>query len=120
MGVSGELLQDAAASSAEAERMRRAARELQVAADEARSLVTAVAGRFGPATWDGQSARRAEDLVHRLRDRLQGAAGELDGVAWALVLRAERLADSAEQLRSHAAAALAAEAAPAPGPFGSP
>lgn len=118
MGLSSELLQDAAAASAEAERVREAARELQAAADEVRSLLTAVAGRFDPATWDGESARRAEDQAHRLHDRLQGAAGELDGVAWALLLRAERLTDSAEQLRAHAA--LAAEAAPPPGPFGSP
>lgn len=118
MDVSSELLQEAAAVSAEAERVREAAGELEAAADEVQSLLQAVAERFDPAIWSGESARLAEDQVHRMRDRLHSAAAELDGVAWSMLLRAARLEDSAEQLRTQAA--LAPEVSLGGGPFGSP
>jgi len=96
--VSGELVQEAAAAFGDAERLREAARVLGIAADEVQSLVQAVAQRFDPAIWRGESARLAEDQLLDIRERLHRAAAELNGVAWTMQLRSARLADSAEQL----------------------
>lgn len=115
--MSGELVREAAAASGDAERLREAARVLGIAADEVQSLVQAVAQRFDPAIWRGESARLAEDQLLDMRERLHRAAAELNGVAWTMQLRAARLEDSAEQLRT--LAALAPDVGLGGSPFGS-
>lgn len=118
MDVDSERLQGSVAASAEAERVRKAAGVLKVAADEVQSLFQAVAELIDPAVWSGASACLAEDRVLQTRGRLQRAAGELDGVAWSMVLRAARLEDAAEQLRIDAV--LAPGVPLRGGPVGSP
>lgn len=113
--MSGERWHEALA---DAERARAAAGEFEAAAGEVPSLFSDVAGRFDATVWSGASARLAEERVRALRERLQRAAAELDGVAWSLRLRAARLEDAVEQLRIQAALAPGGTLGAAP--FGFP
>lgn len=92
------LRADAAAASAEAERLRGIARRAQARAQDIDPLLDAATGLLVPETWQGASARRCAEQLSDHQGRLASARADVEDACDRIRLRARDLDDRATAL----------------------